>query len=218
VADHALALLPADERAWMEPHKTLYLLGTEAPDNDNIPAECGAPNTGYDDRRLGHSVEWNSDYSEMIKDRAAKRALEEYLKAVDAFRNHDTAAAAYYLGAMAHNVGAVSQYGHSVPFEHHHSDYEGWVGRRTDSFEAGTFESYIVPDGFVRRSSYTAVKLISKKTAGGSGQILWATRMDQLYPEKNDSQSYKDSIGASLNYGVNVLADVLHTFYLNEVR
>jgi hypothetical protein len=37
IADHALALLPANERAWLEPHKALYLLGTEAPDNDDIP-------------------------------------------------------------------------------------------------------------------------------------------------------------------------------------
>jgi hypothetical protein len=119
---------------------------------------------------------------------------------------------------MAHYVGDVSQYGHAVPFERHHSDYEGWVGRRTKLFDDGTFENYVAPDRFVRRSSYTAVKYISKKTAGGSGQILWATRMDALYPEKNNNQTYQDSVGASLNYGVNALADILHTFYLNEVR
>jgi len=45
-----------------------------------------------------------------------------------------------------------------------------------------------------------------------------STQIDELYPEKKDTQDYLDSIGTSLNYGVNVLADVLHTFYLNEAR
>lgn len=48
IPDHAVALLPQNERAWIEPHKMLYLLGTEAPDNRNIPKACRAPNTGYD--------------------------------------------------------------------------------------------------------------------------------------------------------------------------
>jgi hypothetical protein len=74
VADHALALLPEEERAWLMPHKALYLLGTEAPDNDTIAAACNAPHRGYDDRRKGHSVEWASDWSRMTADRAAQRA------------------------------------------------------------------------------------------------------------------------------------------------
>ena len=63
IADHALDLLPNEEKAWIIPYKSIYLLGTEAPDNNDIPNECGAPNSGYDDRSLGHSVEWKADYS-----------------------------------------------------------------------------------------------------------------------------------------------------------
>src|SRR5207247_8220664 len=44
IAEHGLMLLPQNEREWLMPHKALYLLGTEAPDNDNIPTECGGPN------------------------------------------------------------------------------------------------------------------------------------------------------------------------------
>ena len=91
-AEHALALLPDTEKAWLVPHKKLYRLGTEAPDNNDIPTSCGAPNTGYDDRRRGHSVEWSADGSDFkaaasgngLKDRAARRAQEEYGKAVTA--------------------------------------------------------------------------------------------------------------------------------------
>jgi hypothetical protein len=217
IADHALALLPTEERAWLEPHKTLYLLGTEAPDNNDIPDACNGPNNGYDDRRRGHSITWNENFTEMINDRPARRAKEEYDKAVMAFEEGDSQAAAFYLGAAAHYIGDVSQYGHSVPDEQVHSPYEGWVGRRTDKFDDGVFESYIELDRLVRRTPYTATKRISRVTAKGQGKILSAAEMDSLYSEKAGNQKYLDSIGHSLNYGVNALADVLHTFYLHMV-
>ena len=40
--------------------------------------------------------------------------------------------------------------------------------------------------------------------------------MEQHYGEK-DTETYLDSVGHSLNLGVNELADVLHRFYLNVV-
>jgi len=190
-------------------------LGTEAPDNDDIPDACNGPNNGYDDRNRGHSVEWNSDWSMMVRDRAARRAQEEYDKAALAYEQGNTGAAAFYLGAMAHYVGDVSQYGHTVPFEQHHGDYENWVKRRTTSFDAGNFESYIVADNLVRRRAYTATKRISKVTGRGRDRILSAAAMDNHYSDKD--QEYLDNIGDSLNLGVNELADVLHTFYLNIV-
>ena len=72
-------MLPAEERAWLDPHRNLLLLGTEAPDNDDIPLACGVPHSGYDDRRRGHSVEWLDDGSNFVphpngglRDRAAR--------------------------------------------------------------------------------------------------------------------------------------------------
>ena len=35
IADHALDFLPDAEKAWLLPHRALYLTGTEAPDNDD---------------------------------------------------------------------------------------------------------------------------------------------------------------------------------------
>jgi hypothetical protein len=52
-------------------------------------------------------------------------------------------------------------------------------------------------------------------TARGEGAILPATQMDSLWATK--PQSYVDSIGHSLNFGVNELADVLHKFFLDVV-
>jgi hypothetical protein len=49
----------------------------------------------------------------------------------------------------------------------------------------------------------------------GQGRILPAPTMDSLYATK--PPSFMDSVGAALTLGVNELADVLHTFFLNVV-
>jgi hypothetical protein len=176
VAEQALMLLPEAERDWLMPFKAVYLIGTEAPDFKHIPTGCQTPHPGYDDRSSGHSVEWPATGSNMVKDRAAQRAQEEYNKAAIAYRQGNRQAAAFYLGAMAHYIGDVSQYGHSIPNETHHSNYERWVASRTGSFTAGHFESFIVLDSLVRRSAYTAVKRVSLVTARGKGAILPAAQ------------------------------------------
>ncbi len=114
VADYGLMLLSAGECDWLMPHRVMYLLGKEAPDNDDIPIECNSPNTGYDDRRKGQSVEWAADGSgfavvgEKLIDRAAVRVHEEYSKAVTAYQRGNLSDAAFYLGAMAHYIADVS--------------------------------------------------------------------------------------------------------------
>lgn len=226
IAEHAMMLLPENERAWLEPHRDAYLLGTEAPDNANIPASCGTPHTGYDDRGSGHSVEWAADFSDFVsdgqggkKDRAARRAREEYNKAAEAFEEGDPAAAAFFLGAMAHYIGDVAQYGHTYPDERIHSLYEGWAERRTDTFDQEqVFESHLALDSLVRRRPYTAVKRISLRTLRGEGEILTATEMDRKYAAQERDEEFIASVGASLNLAVNELADVLHRFWLNEVN
>lgn len=218
IADHGFALLPAAERAWMEPHRAMYLLGTEAPDNRHIPDTCGTPNSGYDDRSRGHSVEWAEDWSVMVKDRAAVRAQEEYEKAAAAFKRGDAKAAAFYLGAMAHYIGDACQYGHAVSFEtkQHHAGYEAWAARLTPSFGGGgMFERYIHLAELRRRRPYEAVERVSLAVARGEGKILSAREMEARYALKG--QEYVDSAGTALNMGATYLADVLHTFYLDVV-
>ncbi len=88
---------------------------------------------------------------------------------------------------------------------------------RTRAVGPGVFEDFVVADSLVRRRPFTAVKRISKITSGGKGKILKATEMDDLY-ENGRPQRFVDSVGHSLNLGVNELADVLHTFFLNVVN
>jgi len=142
--------------------------------------------------------------------RAAVRAQEEYGKAVIAFQQGEAGHAAFYLGAMAHYIGDVSQYGHSWRDEVHHGDDESWVASRTAAFSGGMFDDYIDGDSLVRRTAFTAARRISVATFRGDDDILSAKEMDGLYSTK--PQEYLDSFGESLNLAVNELADVLHTF------
>ena len=216
IADHARAFLPQGERKWLDDNLKLYLLGTEAPDNNKIPDTCKAPNNGYDDRRRSHSVKWNDDFSKLMHDQAAFRAKEEYLKVVRSINKGKLSYAAFYAGAMAHYIGDVSQYGHSVDFEVHHSDYERLIGSKTESFEVVFFKKYLTLDGLSEEDPYNAVVVISLATARGEGNIKSAFWMDSHYKKRN--QQYWDSVGASLNKCVNLLADVLHTVYVKHKK
>jgi hypothetical protein len=120
----------------------------------------------------------------MLNDRPAVRAQEEYSKAAIAFGKGKPAHAAYCLGAMAHYIGDVSQYGHSFRDEVHHGDYESWAAQLTDSFDAGTFESAITLDSLVNRTPFVAARRISHDTFAGRGRILSAPRMDALFSTK----------------------------------
>ena len=225
IADKALSLLPENERQWIEPHKTFYLLGTEAPDNDKIPLVCNAPNVGYDDRNKSHSVKWNADFTQFamkpngqLRHRPAWRAREEYIKAANAFKKGNLSHAAYHLGAMAHYISDVSQFGHTISGEKNHHNYEVWVGEKIKFLSGSIFDNYIRYDGTTNRKPYTAVKRISRIIAKGEGKIRSAKFMDSKFLTEKETQAYMDSVGHSLNLGINELADVLHQFYLEEVK
>lgn len=174
------------------------------------------PNRGYNDTGKGrHDLRFNAD-GDVTRDTPARRAQEEYDKAVRAYRAGNPAAAAYYLGAAAHYPADLGQYGHTIKGEHHHHDYEEWAHDLTSAYEGGTFEGAIESDGFDRRSAYDTVVWIGRHVHEGGGKILPASLMDDLWDDKD--QTYRASVSASLNKAVNGIADMLHTFYLDVVK
>jgi hypothetical protein len=220
IADHALAMVPDAEKAWLLPHKALYLLGTEAPDNLQIHSSCAGPHRGYGDAGPGHTIEWRNDMSGFVanRDGAARRAREEYVKAANAFENGERGHAAFFLGAMAHYIGDVSQFGHTYPDEVIHSPYESWAAGQTKKSDDGVFEAFLVTKNRVQRTPFTAVKRISKAVFEGKGTILPATTMDTKCRNRERDDAFIASTGGALNLAVNDLADVLHRFFLNEVE
>ena len=114
----------------------------------------------------------------MIADRPAVRA-QDYDKAVVAFPQGKLGHAAFFLGAMAHYIGDVCQYGHNYRNEVVHSAYEQWAAVRTPSFNGGTFGSATSLDSLVSRTPYTAVRRVSRVSFAGNGVILPAPKNGQ---------------------------------------
>ncbi len=215
IADHARDSLPKEDRKWLDDNKKLYLLGTEAPDNSNIPDSCNSPNNGYDDRRQGHSVVINTNNQQFFvdrggkkHDRAAVRALDEYRKACGALIEGRIGDAAYYAGAMAHYVGDIAQYGHVMKNEKHHGDYEGLVSRRTQNFDHDFFEIILRKyESFVNLDAYETAEKLAVIITNGNSEIKSAIWMSDHYNDR--TYKYWSSVNASLNLGVNAVNHLL---------
>lgn len=219
IADHARALLPADARAWLDPHRVPMLIGTEAPDYAKIEAFCGAPNRGYNDTGQGrHDLRFDATGT-VTRDLPAQRAQEEYEKAVQAYRAGRPDHAAYFLGAAMHYIGDLAQYGHTVKGEIHHADFEDWVGALTPSFAGGVFEKFIVADGLEPRRADDAVLRTGRFTWTGTAPVLPPVDMDARFgPGALGDAAFVASVGHCLNRAVNEAADMLFGFYKAEIR
>ncbi len=217
IADHGRALLPTGERAWLDSHRKILFIGTEAPDYDKIRLACGVPNRGYNDTGGGNHDLRFDDFENVTIDTPAYRAQQEYDKAAAAYRSGKHADAAYYLGAAAHYIGDLSQYGHTMKGEFHHADFEIWVGSLTPSFDGGgVFERFIKADGLEPRSAYDAVIRTGKLTRFGKNPVIAPGDMDEL--DVRNSPAALSSIGHTLNKAVNETADMLHGFYVTVVK
>ncbi|MDI6691648.1 MAG: C39 family peptidase [Candidatus Bathyarchaeota archaeon] len=212
IAHHALDWLPQKEKWFIVRHLANYLYGTELPDNGAVPGGIG--DTGK------HHVYYFRNGS-LQDDASAVRAEEEYWKAVSYFKVGDLANTSLRLGVMTHYISDVAVFGHVMGAntdwgaEVHHSDYESYVETRTNSYE-DDFNIFLSFDGALTRiSAYNATLMLASDTTFGGDKNLRCTWMDQNYNWSNPT--FKNRCGESLNLAVNLIADVLHTFYL-ELR
>ncbi len=212
IAEHALNMLPAEERAVIASDEALlhaFLLGTELPDNSN-------KSIGGINDKTKHHVYFYADGS-VQEDDAATRAQEEYAEAVANYTAGNWYNASKTLGIMAHYIADVAVFGHVMGAdtdwgtETHHSDYEDYVGSRTGE-AGGEFDAYLVYDGASSVSAYDATLMVANDTTFDFNGDLNCTWMDTNYDWSDTT--FKDRCGESLNMATNTIADVLHTFFL----
>ena len=210
ISEHALDWLPDEEKQYLLDNLAAYLYGTELPDNGGAPDGIGDTTK--------HHIYYYTNGS-LQDDVSAVRAEAEYHRAVDLFRSGDLANASKTLGIMSHYIVDVSVFGHVMGkttewgAEVHHSDYESYVQGRTSSYES-EFNTYLAFDGNLTRiSAYDAACLLAYDTTFDSDGDLTCVWMDQNY--NWGSPIFRDRCGESLNLAVNLLADVLHAFFLD---
>ncbi|MEM3699843.1 MAG: C39 family peptidase [Candidatus Bathyarchaeia archaeon] len=209
IAEHALDWLPRAEKWFIVKNLAAYLYGTELPDNGTILYGIG--DTGK------HHVYYFSNGS-LQDDASAKRAREEYDKAFELFKSGDLANASLRLGVMTHYIADLAVFGHVMGSgtdwgaEVHHSDYENYVLTRTDAYN-DEFNVFLSFDGELSQiSAYDAALALAYDTTFDLDGDLTCVWMDQNYNWSDTT--FKNRCGESLNLAVNLIADVLHTFYL----
>ena len=208
IAQHALDWLPIEEKQYILDNLAAYLYGTELPDNGGAPDGIGDT--------WSHHIYYN--LAEILTDDvAAVRAATEYTDTLVYLKAQDYVNASKNAGIMSHYIVDVAVFGHVMGAatdwgaEIHHSDYETYVQDRTSSY-ASEFNSFLVFDGNLSTvSAYdTALKLANDTTFDLDGDLtcVW---MDQHY-NWNDA-AFKNRCGESLNLAVNLIADMLYSFY-----
>jgi len=210
IAEHALDWLPQVERQFILNDLAAYLYGTELPDNGAAPDGVGDT--------AKHHVYYFANGS-LQDDTSALRAQEEYDNAVNLYKAGNYSEAVKTLGIMTHYIADMAVFGHVMGAdtdwggEKHHSDYENYVGARTDNYTDDFF--LLEFDGTLDViSAYDAALSLAYDTTfdadGGGLTCVW---MDQNYDWSNPI--FKNRCGESLNLAVNLIADVLHTFALD---
>jgi hypothetical protein len=212
IAQHALDWLPTREKQYILDNLVAYLYGTELPDNGGAPDGIGDT--------AKHHVYFRSS-GNLQDDASALRAETEFTTAESYIMSSNYALAAKTLGIMSHYIVDVSVFGHVMGSgtdwgaETHHSDYEDYANDRTDNY-TDTFNTYLAFDGSLEAiSAYNASYKVAYDTTFDVDGDLTCVWMDQNYDWNNPT--FKDRCGESLNLAVNVLADVLHTFYLRTM-
>ncbi len=212
IAEHALEWLPQEEKQFLLDNLASFLYGTELPDNWQVPDGVG--DTGK------HHVYYFVNGS-LQDDACAVRAREEYAKAVEFFGAGNFSEAAKRLGMVVHYVADMGVFGHVMGAaavwgaETHHSDYESYVNENSDNY-TDTFSSFLVFDGNLSGvSAYDAALALAYDTTFDVDGDLTCVWMDQNYNWSN--AMFRNRCGESLNLAVNIVADVLHTFYAEVI-
>lgn len=209
IAQHALDWLPLKEKRFILNYIANYLYGTELPDRGGVPDGIGDT--------VKHHVYYFANGS-LQDDAAAVRAQEEYVKAVNLFKVGNLANATKRLGIMTHYISDLAVFAHVMGNKTewgnatHHNAYEDYVNGRTNSYE-DEFNAFLVFDGALSQiPAYNASLTLALDTtfdADGGFTCVW---MEENYNWSDPT--FRNRCGESLNLAVNLIADVLHTFYL----
>ncbi len=243
LAESSLNLLPkTDERGepssrydWLRNNLSSFLIGTEAPDNATIAKKFFGRKrkelaTPYGDPFRHHVYNpLEERIEDGLDDVGARRAEEEFRKAIDALIAGDERLAAFYAGAGIHYGEDCSNKGHTTPDEYarDHEAFESAVGRTITATslrdvvrQSTTFQQFMpVTSPLEDLSGYDATMRIARRAFESKGTVVDGEQ--QLLPFDDEtgnyvgcdgwSREYIEEVGGTLGYAVEQLSSVLHT-------
>jgi hypothetical protein len=203
IADMALTLQTRDATFLTTTYHSLFLLGTEAPDNPQYIGDS-----------TNHHVYFHA--SGLIQDDiSAARASQIYQIALGYLLEGDKQSAAYDIGALSHYVSDPGVFGHTMGAytdwgaETHHSDYENVVESMTGSLSPPTGMSLGDSD------AYNATLDLAKNITFGEGAIKSNVWMDTNY-DWSDA-TFAASAMSSLHESVAAVAAVINHLLIETV-
>jgi hypothetical protein len=196
IADNALTIQTRDISFLRVTYHSLFLLGTEAPDNPDYIGDTAKHHVYY---TAGHELE---------DDASAARASQIYDLAKGFLDAKDYQSAAYDIGVLAHYVSDPGVFGHTMGAdtdwgtEVHHSDYETYVNSMISSLSlpAGT--------ALGDADAYSATLGLAEDITFGYGAIRSNIWMDANYNWADNA--FISSASASLYGSTAAVAAVIN--------
>jgi hypothetical protein len=219
IAEHALDWLPESEKRYIVNNLATYLYGTELPDKTT-----GADAIGDMDKQHFYFNETG-----VIKDNSAgMRTAQEYYRAVNHFENGDLYNGTMHLGIMTHYIADMAVYQNVMNSTYwgtptNYNVYLDYVNSKITSYTSSEFDKYLKFDGnlyilppedgataVAYNTTFDTNSIATRRSVpnGGAENCTW---MDANYDWQDPI--FKDRCGESLNYAVNLIADVLHSIY-----
>lgn len=219
ILNSAIDMLPADMKSQIDISAADY--GSEMPNYNETICNC---TYGIGDRGK-HHVYYKSDGT--VQDTiGADRAKDEYDLAKTNLSNGDKYNFSVHIGIMSHYIADVADYGHTMINESSGSnvEFEHYVNINPDQFFKDT---YIRFDGvYDNITAYDAALALAKDTTfdnkfgNGTYTNIW---MDNAMNSSSGpsyafiDMNFTNRTHQSLNYSVNLLADVIYKMILSNI-
>ncbi len=236
IAEEALKLLPDEESSWIEEQMRDYFLGTEGPESAVVAAYYSQLAEHED--WVYHFLTFDETYQEITNSYLARRASEEWIQAKRYYKQNSHYQAAFHAGAMATYIARAASFPRLMPeldtarlweyeFEMEKTiPAYSWINM--ESLRTSTvFQEYIeAQDGNQDplASLHEAVEEMAGKIARGEDGTYSAIDMSNYLPMGADNSGggvdvddwttpFKETVGASINDAVNLIARALHDIY-----
>jgi hypothetical protein len=242
VANASLTALMNDNKTrwqWLEDRKSIFLVGTEAPDNVGVSMTLdGKAITGFGDFSW-HHIYFNQDVSIYSnEDDAALIAKSMGDLACVNLDEEKYDLAAFYLGAMTHYIADMAVFCHvadnyvppyNVYFDKNHSQLEGYIKTRTD--KADDMEEFfqVLPFTVGSKKPYDAAVDLAWDTYNDSTHNYahnafwlcekffspWKLTLAERSTDTQEHQEYYDRIEANLNNATQACAAAMKYVVVN---
>ena len=206
IAHKANTFLPAVNQTWLNIYFTIYLMGTEAPDNSGLSYNSLS---GYGDTSLH-----NANYTVGSENtNAPTRAQQEYDKALDALQHGKYDEGAWYAGAMTHYIADLAVWGHVLDNESVHSNYESSANNKMDT----PLESYfqVTFDGsYDGITAFSASYEVGNETWHGDSSYqynaYWMDNNYHAFDGDHPDDAFEQRGEYLLGLAVNKITDMLY--------